>query len=266
MPRLSDPNYLLTKQYPNAANLQTRIGLHKKFSTNMIGWFPWMFDYFNLPPASKILELGCGPGDLWLENMARIPESWQLTLSDFSPGMLQHARHNLHNQPHVFSCARIDAQSIPHKENEFEAVIANHMLYHVPDRVSALSEIRRVLKPGGKLYASTVGEGHMRELLILLHKFDPDLSIDFENTILEFTLENGRSQLEACFSNVTVYRYNDELLITEASPLADYVLSGSRLGVIPAVRDALIEYIAADLEQNHKLFRITKDSGIFITS
>jgi len=62
VPRLSDPNYLLTKQYPNAANLQTRIGLHKKFSTNMIGWFPWMFDHFNLPPTSKILELGLWSG------------------------------------------------------------------------------------------------------------------------------------------------------------------------------------------------------------
>jgi ubiquinone/menaquinone biosynthesis C-methylase UbiE len=266
MPRLSEPNYLLTNQYPNADNLQTRIGLHKKFSINTTGWFPWMFDYFNLPTTSKLLELGCGPGDLWLENMARIPAGCQLSLSDFSPGMLEQARQHLHNQPHGFTFARIDAQSIPHKDDEFEVVIANHMLYHIPDRVRALSEIRRVLKPCGHLYASTVGEEHMRELPILLEKFDPVLSIDFENTILEFTLQNGRSQLEACFSNVTVQRYNDELLITEASPLADYVLSGSGLGVKPAVRDALIEFLEDEMEQNHGILRITKDSGFFIAS
>ena len=266
MPILTDSKYLLTKQYKNAANLQARIGLHEKFSTNTTGWFPWMFDQFNLAPTCKILELGCGPGDLWLENMARIPVDWQLTLSDFSPGMLEQTRQHLHNLPHAFTFARSNAQSIPHKDDEFEAVIANHMLYHVLDRTSALSEIRRVLKPGGHLYASTVGECHMQELPVLVHKFDPDLSIDFQNTILEFTLENGRSQLEAYFSKVTVQRYTDELLITEASPLADYVLSGSRLDVIPAVRDALIEFIADEMEQNHGIIRITKDSGIYIAS
>ena len=106
----------------------------------------------------------------------------------------------------------------------------------------------------------------MQELPVLVHKFDPDLSIDFQNPILEFTLENGCSQLEAYFSNVTVQRYTDELIITEALPLADYVLSGSRLDVIPAVRDALIEFIADEMEQNHGIIQITKDSGLFIAS
>ena len=266
MSKLSDPEYLLTKQYQTAANLQTRIRLHEKFSTNSYGWFPWVFDQLDLPPTCRILDLGCGPGDLWLENMARIPNSWQLTLSDFSSGILEQARHRLHKQLHAFTFELMNAQSIPHEDNDFDAVIANHMLYHVPNRARALSEIRRVLKTGGHLYATTVGEDHMQELSILLHKFDPDLRFDFQKTIVEFTLENGRSQLEACFSNVAVQHYNDDLIITESSLLADYIMSGSRLNTAINRRGTLIEFIAVEMEQNKGIIRITKDSGIFIAS
>ncbi len=52
----------------------------------------------------------------------------------------------------------IDAQSIPFEDETFDAVIANHMLYHVPDRPKAIAEIKRVLKPGGRLIATTIGK------------------------------------------------------------------------------------------------------------
>jgi SAM-dependent methyltransferase len=208
MPIISDTKYLLTEQYRDAVNLKTRINLHKKFSTNTCGWFPWVFDHIKLPPSCKILELGCGPGDLWFENIERLPSGWQLTLSDFSPGMLEKSWHNLQNQPRAFNFNLIDAQSIPYEDNEFEGVIANHMLYHMPDRAKAFAEIRRVLKPGGILYATTVGEAHMQELTTLLHKFDPGLDNDFNITIIEFTLKNGRAQLEKWFHNISVQRYS----------------------------------------------------------
>ena len=63
-----------------------------------------------------------------------------------------------------FTFEKIDAQSIPYRTDSFDAVIANHMLYHIPDLGKTLSEIRRVLKPEGHLYATTVGLNHMAEL------------------------------------------------------------------------------------------------------
>src|SRR5437868_570166 len=61
----------------------------------------------------------------------------QITLSDFSPGMLQEARQNLAGSPQSFSFQVIDAQSIPLDAGSCDCVIANHMLYHVPDRLYA---------------------------------------------------------------------------------------------------------------------------------
>lgn len=72
MSKIDDPEYLLNQQYHNADKLNARIRLHAEFSTNPYGWLQWVFDHFDLPKYARILELGCGPGNLWLENQARI--------------------------------------------------------------------------------------------------------------------------------------------------------------------------------------------------
>ena len=74
MSKLSDQDYLLTDQYRNASNLNARIQLHVRFSTNKYSWMRWVFDQLDLPPHCHILELGCGSGELWRKNMQRIPE------------------------------------------------------------------------------------------------------------------------------------------------------------------------------------------------
>ena len=59
----------------------------------------------------------------------------------------------------------IDIQDIPYAEGEFDAVIANMMLYHVPDLNRGLSEVRRVLKKDGTFYCATYGEHGIVEYL-----------------------------------------------------------------------------------------------------
>src|SRR5713226_344769 len=70
--------YLLTKQYKNAANLNARIALHRRFSMNKYEFQRWVFDQFSIPAEGRILELGCGPGHLWRINADRIPEKWDI--------------------------------------------------------------------------------------------------------------------------------------------------------------------------------------------
>src|SRR5262245_7806534 len=125
-----DQQYLLNEQYRNASNLNARIELHRRFSTNAYGWHRWVFDHFRLPPEARVLELGCGPGELWRENADRIPEGWEVTLADLSPGMLAAARRSLRDLLRSFAFAEVDAQSIPFPDACFDGVIANHMLYH----------------------------------------------------------------------------------------------------------------------------------------
>ncbi len=226
MSKRTNQTYLRTEQYKNSSNLNARAQLHARFHTNPYNWFLWVFDQFELPPHAHLLELGCGPGGLWTDNLARIPAGWKITLSDFSPGMVEEAQRNLASSD-SFDFKLIDAQEIPFEDGSLDAVIANHMLYHIPNRPKALAEIQRVLKPGGHLYAATNGQANLHQIHELMIEIDPGLDDRARQAfgVSEFTLENGTAQLDPYFSNVVIHSYPDELVVTEAQPLIAYILS-----------------------------------------
>ena len=264
MPEINDQDYLREDQYRDASNLNARIRLHVEFSTNKYGWFRWVFDQYELLARAHVLELGCGPGDLWIENIDRIPEGWHITLSDFSPGMLDQAREKLSVHAHPYNFELIDAQSIPYEDDQFDIVIANHFLYHVPDRQKALSEIRRVLNPSGRFYATTIGINHMIELPALVARFDPESGVFLKSEDIPFILENGEAQIRKYFSAVDMRRYQDDLRITDADILVDYIFSGMRLGLEANRRDDLAAFLHQEMVANNGLINIQKDSGMFI--
>ena len=260
--KFTDPQYLKTNQYRDSTNLDARLEIHRRFSTNSYGWFNWIFDVLSkLPDDAVILELGCGPGYLWRNCADRIPAGWRITLSDLSPGMVDAAWRNLVVTGRTFKFEQIDAQSIPYPEGSFDVVIANHMLYHVPDRSKAIGEMARILKPGGHLIATTVGQCHLFELgewLKFVH-----LEKSFEEFSRSFTLENGLEQLKPFFSVVTMIRYEDNLQVTEVEPIMAYIRSSIRASEL--AEDAVLK-IRNDLEKELKekgnIF-IRKDSGLF---
>jgi SAM-dependent methyltransferase len=225
IPQMNDCHYVIG-QYRTASNLQARIALHQRFSTNPYGWLRWVFDQFRLPLQCRLVELGGGTGDLWVDNQSRIPRGWAITLSDASMGMVSHARQRLRSPAVSLTFAVVDAQALPFATASMDAVIANHMLYHVPDQPRALAEIQRVLKPGGRLYASTVGQRHLAEMAELVERFDARLASWKGPSVFSFTLENGADLLGAWFQGVALARYEDGLVVTEAAPLVDYLLSG----------------------------------------
>jgi SAM-dependent methyltransferase len=216
-------------QYRTAANLNARIDLHARFSANPYPWQRWIFDHLAAPKRARILELGCGPATLWTGNLDRIPEGWDITLSDLSLGMLNAATNTLGEAACSFAKTVADAQSIPFGDGRFQVVLANHMLYHVPDRARALREIARVLAPAGMLYATTVGEGHMSELWALLEPDVPDIHARTARLTQPFTLENGPEQLHSAFARVWRYDYDDGLVLTEAEPVIVYLRSSPSL-------------------------------------
>jgi ubiquinone/menaquinone biosynthesis C-methylase UbiE len=261
--KVNDPQYL-KNQYQDSSNVDARLRLHQRFSVNKYGWHCWVFDQLKLPARCRILELGCGPGTLWLNNLDRIPEGWEITLSDFSVGMLECARQNLETQ-RPFQYKVIDAQSIPLESRYFDAVIANHVLPHVPDKMKAFSEICRVLIPEGCFYASTTGEQNLSEIKDLVCEFDEKL-VSWARVSDSFTLENGMAQLAAWFTEIKLYRYEDALDVTEIAPLADYILSGWSRQILEKRLDQFNEFVASELEAHAGVFHITKDAGLFVSS
>lgn len=255
---------LFKDQYKDASNLNARARLHAEFSANKYGWMRWVFDQLDLPDRCRILELGCGPGWLWRQNLQRIPAGWDITLSDFSPAILADAKNALDDAPRAFMFEVIDAQTIPFADESFDAVIANHMLYHVPELDEALSEIQRVLKPGGRFYATTNGAKHMKELADVVRPLAPELPCTQGANAKAFGLENGWAKLERHFDNISQRRYEDSLKVPETAPLMAYVLS------VRGATEAFTNENAAKLRRlideritANGVFHVTKSVGIF---
>ncbi len=262
MLKSADQQYLKNDQYRDSSNLDARASIHQRFSTNSYSWFKWVFDALKkLPENARILELGCGNGLLWKENVNRIPAGWNITLSDFSAGMLDAAWRNLVVTGRAFQFKEIDAQSIPFEEETFDSVIADHMLYHVPDRPKGIAEIKRVLKSGGRLFATTVGANHMKEMMDWYRQVH--VSRTWESMANPFVLENGMEQLTPFFSEVSLSRYEDNLLVTELEPIMAYIRSGIRVLELSEEELAHLQQdLGKELKEKGRIF-ISKDSGLF---
>jgi ubiquinone/menaquinone biosynthesis C-methylase UbiE len=258
---LNKQNFL-KDQYKDSQNLDARIALHMRFSRNKQSWMRWVFEHMDLQPGLRVLELGCGPGTLWAENRERIPAGLRLALSDYSFGMVSTARRALHEVTPAATFGEIDAGYLPFAAGTFDVVIANHMLYHVPDRRRALEEIQRVLRPGGRLCTSTVGEVHLRELDEMARRFDPELD-DYSSHLIEFTLENGREQLAESFREIELRRYENALDVTDAEALVAYFASGTRASVTAGRRDEFKAWLEAEMRSRGGSIYITIDSGLF---
>jgi SAM-dependent methyltransferase len=247
-----DPSVLRAGQYRTDANLRTRVGLHERFSTNPHGWYQWVFDQLDLPADARVLEVGCGTGSLWVHNAGRIPSGWRLLVSDLSPGMLGAALSQVRVPGVVANVA-----ALPVRDGCLDAVIANHVLYHVGDREPALAGIRRVLRPGGRPYEATNGHGHMAELRELLGErgWRADEA---------FGLENGSAQLARWFPAVRVRRYPDALEVTQVEPLLAYARSTAGLTVADPDGLARLAAAATAAIRTRGAFHITKDVGLLI--
>lgn len=272
MGKLTDQKYLVISQYRNAANLNTRLEFHRNYGTNPISWFNWVFDQFRIPENAKLLELGCGNGALWQQNKDRIPANWKFVISDLSNSMLQEAKRNL---PFIANRAVfqvLDAQLLKYNSNTFDAVVANHMLYHIPNIPRALLEIHRVLKKGCKLYATTNGENHMQGLRDILLRYAPlneKIPKDsyFRSNCLSFTLENGREFLETIFEKVDMSTYEDKILLTSPDPFLEYTLSIEQNLLDSLTKKQFIDfknYLHAYFKENNNEIYIEKSTGMFI--
>jgi SAM-dependent methyltransferase len=257
----------LLNHYRDSCSLSARLFMHERFSTSRRPWFLWVFDHFLLPGQAHILELGSGNGLLWSRNLSRLPRDWRVVLSELSSGMLRDAQLMLGVAQGRFHWTVADADSLPFSSQCFDCVVANHMLYHVPSVDCALGEVHRVLRPGGKLYATTNGRQHMQEMWELVAAFDPGIIRpgDSPNHRLRFSLDNGAEALSAVFAAVTVHHYDNYLRVTEAEPLVAHVLSTllARSLAADSARSAEFRKFVEDVLWSQGAIHITTDSGLF---
>lgn len=116
--------------------------------------------------------------------------------------MLKDAQKVLNDAVNRFEYELMDVQEISYSDDSFDIVIANLMLYHIPNRKKTIAEISRVLKPEGIFYASTFGINDMKELSDLISNYDDQIYYSLEPFAHAFGLENGEEQLSLSFEDV----------------------------------------------------------------
>ena len=207
-------------QYSTSNGLNTRIAFHDMYSTNKYGYGNWILSNYEISEGAKVLELGCGTANIWVGHDDLIAKCELLTLTDMSEGMLSTARENIGERKNV-AYALADIQDIPFEDDSFDAVIANSMLYHVPNIECGIREVRRVLRNEGVFYCATYGENNFTDVLADWFELDGESFRPNHN----FTMQNGEQKLKEAFTNVEANFYEDSLHITNIDDLTDYLRS-----------------------------------------
>ncbi len=246
------------RQYRTADRLNTRISIHSKYSANKQGFGNWIRSHYRLREGMSVLELGCGTGDMWVNQDEMIRRCSRFILSDFSEGMLTEAKETLRHQSGI-EYRQIDIQNIPFADRAFDAVIANMMLYHVPDLQKGLREVYRVLKEHGTFYCATYGEHGMMEYIYSLFG---DGRVQ-KHVNRQFTLQNGEIKLKSVFSDVRRFLYEDSLEITEVGDMVDYIRSLTGMSDLQGLPESEIQSVL-EKHMRNGILHVPKEYGMFI--
>jgi ubiquinone/menaquinone biosynthesis C-methylase UbiE len=115
---------------------------------------PWgrrLIEAANIQPGENVLDLACGTGIVGRLAAPGVGETGTVTGLDLLPGMLNVARREARGLRPQIIWIEGDATKMPLPDAGFDVVLCQQGLQFFPDKVSALTEVRRVLKPGGRL-------------------------------------------------------------------------------------------------------------------
>ena len=217
-----DQRYLREVQYATTAKLDARSLLHRTYSTSKVSLSVFEARLIDWPTGAAVLECGCGTGTFW--SNPELPRGLSLTLTDLSPGMVGAA--TAAARAHGFEDVdgrEVDVQRLPFDDASFDIVIANHMLYHVPDPDLAVAELARVLRSEGAVLTATNGYGHIREINEVIAEVFGD---EHREQLYEvFGIDSGESRLRESFGSVVWHAFDNDLVVDDPGPLVEYGLS-----------------------------------------
>lgn len=217
----TDRHILTQDAYATEEHLAVRMRTHELYSFPKIDYPRWVVDTIAWRGDEWVLDVGAGPGT-YRELVQERATSGLYVAGDLSWGMVRRVSET--GTPAV----NLDVQQLPFASGVFDVVLANHMLYHVPDVARALDEMKRVLKPDGMLLAATNSASTMPELDTLARRACTLLGYPRQEFIpyhRAFTLENGPAQVARFFRAVARYDLPSAFHFPSVEPVLEYINS-----------------------------------------
>jgi SAM-dependent methyltransferase len=265
-----DPDFL-QREYGTDVYLRLRQETHDQYSVPRVDFPNWVLDRVHWRGNENVLDVGAGHGSYYERIHERLPSVHYFGL-DRSPGMLE--KHGAKDKLNA------DAQQLPFKSKSFDVVMANHMLYHVPDIQYAIEEFRRILKQDGILLTATNSLQTMPEFNALFRRAIMLLSAP-GNIYTQpptpihnpFALENGTRVLARHFYAVVRHDLPQALVFDNVEPAVAYLESWRPLREAQLPRDVawedvmlvMREQIARVINHFGELV-VNKVSGVLIAS
>lgn len=253
----------LDSQYRDSARLAVRARLHARYST--IDWFDWVADRLHLAEGARVLDIGCGAGWFWAQAAPRLPAGLALTVADQSAGMVAEAVQRLSSiDRYVRVEGRVaDAAVLPFAAASFDAVIAMHVLHHVPEPARAVDEMARVLRPGGRVVATTNDPDNLGSVFDLASRAFGGPATDPAADVLGIDAAVGL--LGNRFARVDLARFEDLYAISDPEDVFAYLTSlPPGLDAPAAQREALRRLIAEDFAAAGGTLQARRQAGLVV--
>ena len=261
-------NHLVNQSYSSSDKLEVRIRTHQLYSEFKGDFFAWVLDHHHWTNDELVLDVGCGSGR-YIPAIGERARSYYA--GDLSYGMLN-------DLPLGIDRVNLDVQQLPYADRSADVILANHMLYHVPDREKGIREFRRVLKPGGTLLAATNSAENRKELVALRRAGFEAIGFEFtlgDSSVSEkrFSTESGGELLSTGFETVELRYLRDALLFPNPQPILDYINSSRDWweplfpsGITWVDYENALRSILAEHFKKESIFRVSKLTGVFVCS
>jgi len=229
----TDRGTLRSTDYPDGRRLASRQSIYQWQEPRVDLAAHVMDALAALSGGSVVGDLGCGNGALLARVRAARPELRYLAL-DLSEGMLREL-------DGLRVSGSIDA--LPLRDATLDAALAMHVLYHLPDPAVGIAELRRVIRPGGVVVASTNSAASLTELWDLLVSAGGERSPVHDH----WPLETAADAMRGSFDHVHVNAIDYVVDVPAAEPVVDYLAStGASAAILARARDRVASAIQRD--------------------
>ncbi|MGE3271331.1 MAG: class I SAM-dependent methyltransferase [Chloroflexota bacterium] len=263
----------LRYQYGDSEKLRIRYEAHVRYSEQSPDWHGIFIEALGIVPGTSIIDVGCGHGKIH----PRLAQAGaEITGIDASPGMVAEARQQAEREHLPVTVLEGDAQQLPFPDDQFDAALCSHMLYHVPDIRKALTEIRRVVKPGGRVLISTNAADHCARLNDLHAQAARELGY----VPAVGNGEEARFSLESLplvrdvFPDVKLHPLPNAFIFPTVDAALSYYVSG-RIDAIQRRADETshrepllirMRQLIGEIMDREGVFRVSKNAGYFLAT